>query len=95
MFMRIGSRPRADLLASRALAAAALTVGSLSLTLPLATAAPAAAVSRPAPPVRAELPELAETGGNAERLWLLGGLGAALAGTGIVAKAAMRGRRDL
>ncbi|MFF1511474.1 hypothetical protein [Streptomyces sp. NPDC058326] len=37
---------------------------------------------------------MAETGGNGERLWLLGALGLALAATGLVAKAAMRGRRD-
>ncbi|MEU7119470.1 hypothetical protein [Streptomyces zaomyceticus] len=37
---------------------------------------------------------MAETGGNGERLWLLGALGLALAATGLVAKAAMRGRRE-
>ncbi|MFI8769725.1 hypothetical protein ACIGN6_33120 [Streptomyces sp. NPDC053792] len=37
---------------------------------------------------------MAETGGNGERLWLLGALAVALAATGLVAKAAMRGRRD-
>ncbi|QES00439.1 isopeptide-forming domain-containing fimbrial protein [Streptomyces venezuelae ATCC 10712] len=37
---------------------------------------------------------MAATGGNGERLWLLGALGLALAATGVVAKAAMRGRRD-
>jgi hypothetical protein len=38
---------------------------------------------------------MASTGGDGERLWLLGGLALALAGTGLVAKAALRGRRDL
>ncbi|MFE5481822.1 hypothetical protein [Streptomyces sp. NPDC056527] len=37
---------------------------------------------------------MAETGGNGERLWLLGGLALALAATGVVAKAAMRSRRQ-
>ncbi|MFF5787205.1 hypothetical protein ACFY8P_19815 [Streptomyces sp. NPDC012693] len=37
---------------------------------------------------------MAETGGNGERLWLLGALALALAATGLVAKAAMRGRGD-
>ncbi|MFB6840477.1 hypothetical protein [Streptomyces sp. NPDC056361] len=38
---------------------------------------------------------MAETGGNGERLWLLGALAVALAATGLVAKAALRGsRRD-
>ncbi|MEV7570785.1 hypothetical protein [Streptomyces tanashiensis] len=37
---------------------------------------------------------MAETGSNGERLWLLGALAVALAATGLVAKAAMRGRRD-
>ena len=37
---------------------------------------------------------MAETGSNGERLWLLGALGVALAATGLVAKAAMRGRRE-
>ncbi|MBT2439665.1 hypothetical protein J7E93_05925 [Streptomyces sp. ISL-36] len=38
---------------------------------------------------------MAKTGSAAERLWLLGGLALALAATGVVAKAALRGRRDL
>ncbi|MFB7517661.1 hypothetical protein [Streptomyces sp. NPDC056144] len=38
--------------------------------------------------------QMAETGSNGERLWLLGALGVALAAAGLVAKAAMRGRRD-
>lgn len=38
---------------------------------------------------------MASTGGDGERLWLLGGLALALAGTGLVAKAALRGRRGL
>ncbi|WP_411107889.1 hypothetical protein [Streptomyces sp. c-19] len=37
---------------------------------------------------------MAETGGNGERLWLLGALAVALAATGLVAKAAMHGRRE-
>ncbi|MFF9016415.1 hypothetical protein ACF09C_26025 [Streptomyces sp. NPDC014870] len=37
---------------------------------------------------------MAETGSSGERLWLLGGLALALAATGLVAKAALRGRRD-
>ncbi|MFJ7961417.1 hypothetical protein ACIQ62_34500 [Streptomyces sp. NPDC096319] len=37
---------------------------------------------------------MAETGSSGERLWLLGALAVALAATGLVAKAAMRGRRD-
>ncbi|MFD8012002.1 hypothetical protein [Streptomyces sp. NPDC058955] len=37
---------------------------------------------------------MAETGGNGERLWLLGALAVVLAATGLVAKAAMRGRRS-
>ncbi|MFC9733822.1 hypothetical protein ACFWGM_20430 [Streptomyces roseolus] len=37
---------------------------------------------------------MAETGAHGERLWLLGALAVVLAGTGLVAKAAMRGRRD-
>ncbi|GGR50421.1 hypothetical protein GCM10010282_49100 [Streptomyces roseolus] len=37
---------------------------------------------------------MADTGSHGERLWLLGALAVVLAGTGLVAKAAMRGRRD-
>ncbi|MET8971608.1 hypothetical protein [Streptomyces hydrogenans] len=37
---------------------------------------------------------MAETGTDGERLWLLGALAVVLAATGLVAKAAMRGRRD-
>ncbi|WP_318208573.1 hypothetical protein [Streptomyces sp. SJL17-1] len=54
----------------------------------------------PEPPAPAPGPHgngggsMAETGGNGERLWLLGALGLALAATGVVAKAAMRGRRE-
>ncbi|GAA2788604.1 hypothetical protein [Streptomyces showdoensis] len=36
----------------------------------------------------------AGAGANRERLWLLGGLALALAATGLVARAAVRGRRD-
>ncbi|MEX0170632.1 hypothetical protein [Streptomyces sp. LMG1-1-1.1] len=56
---------------------------------------------RPAPPApgpqggRSSSGSMAETGGNGERLWLLGALAVALAATGLVAKAALRGsRRD-
>ncbi|MGW6741801.1 hypothetical protein ACWGDX_13935 [Streptomyces sp. NPDC055025] len=37
--------------------------------------------------------QLADTGGAAERLWLLGGVALALTGAGVVALAATRGRR--
>ncbi|MFF6887651.1 hypothetical protein ACFY9F_31210 [Streptomyces sp. NPDC012421] len=37
---------------------------------------------------------MAETGADGERLWLLGALAVVLAATGLVAKAAMRGRRS-
>ncbi|MGW8357462.1 DUF7927 domain-containing protein [Streptomyces wedmorensis] len=54
--------------------------------------------SSPAPPAHGpqggSAGSMAETGGNGERLWLLGALAVALAATGLVAKAAMRGRRD-
>ncbi|WP_329281397.1 DUF7927 domain-containing protein [Streptomyces sp. NBC_00691] len=64
---------------------------------PTPAAAPAGAA--PAPPApgphgNAAGGSMAETGGNGERLWLLGALGLALAATGLVAKAAMRGRRE-
>ncbi|MFF5923005.1 DUF11 domain-containing protein [Streptomyces flavochromogenes] len=48
----------------------------------------------PGPPGNGGGGSMAETGGNGERLWLLGALGLALAATGLVAKAAMRGRRE-
>ncbi|MFE0653573.1 hypothetical protein ACFVZH_33920 [Streptomyces sp. NPDC059534] len=48
----------------------------------------------PAPGPQGNAGSMAETGGNGERLWLLGALAVALAATGLVAKAAMRGRRD-
>ncbi|MFJ8658439.1 hypothetical protein [Streptomyces sp. NPDC093795] len=48
----------------------------------------------PAPGPQGNSGSMAETGGNGERLWLLGALALALAATGLVAKAAMRGRRD-
>ncbi|MEU4064384.1 hypothetical protein AB0F25_18535 [Streptomyces wedmorensis] len=54
--------------------------------------------SSPAPPAHGpqagSAGSMAETGGDGERLWLLGALAVALAATGLVAKAAMRGRRD-
>ncbi|MFE5947405.1 hypothetical protein [Streptomyces sp. NPDC056480] len=61
---------------------------------------PTPAEPTPAPPAPGPGPHgngggsMAETGGNGERLWLLGALGLALAATGLVAKAAMRGRRE-
>ncbi|MGW4744164.1 DUF11 domain-containing protein [Streptomyces sp. NPDC004290] len=69
---------------------------------PVAPVAPATAPSSPQPPAApAPGPQgdrhagsMAETGSNGERLWLLGALAVALAATGLVAKAAMRGRRD-
>ncbi|MER5310350.1 hypothetical protein ABT034_21480 [Streptomyces sp. NPDC002773] len=48
----------------------------------------------PAPGPHGNGGSMAETGGNGERLWLLGALALALAATGLVAKAAMRGRHD-
>ncbi|WP_405856131.1 hypothetical protein OG361_22390 [Streptomyces sp. NBC_00090] len=67
---------------------------------PSASASASASASSPVPPAPAPGPHgqdgsMAETGSNGERLWLLGALGVALAATGLVAKAAMRGRRDL
>ncbi|MFJ9434099.1 hypothetical protein ACIRQY_31205 [Streptomyces sp. NPDC101490] len=64
-----------------------------------ATPAPPAAAgpASPAPPApgpRGNTGSMAATGGHGERLWLLGALGLALAATGLVAKAALRGRRD-
>ncbi|MER5202842.1 hypothetical protein [Streptomyces sp. NPDC002825] len=54
--------------------------------------------NRPAPPTPGprggHAGSTAETGRSGERLWLLGALAVALAATGLVAKAAMRGRRD-
>ncbi|MEV8391213.1 MULTISPECIES: hypothetical protein [unclassified Streptomyces] len=38
--------------------------------------------------------QLAQAGSTAERLWLLGGAVLALGGAGVVALAALRGRRD-
>ncbi|MDX2560251.1 hypothetical protein PV371_11395 [Streptomyces sp. TX20-6-3] len=62
------------------------------------TPTPTPADSTPAPPAPGPRGNgggtMAETGGNGERLWLLGALGLALAATGLVAKAAMRGRRE-
>ncbi|MEU2076656.1 hypothetical protein [Streptomyces sp. NPDC013489] len=56
--------------------------------------APAPVPPAPGPPGNGRGGSMAETGGNGERLWLLGALGLALAATGLVAKAAMRGRRE-
>ncbi|MFD3661915.1 hypothetical protein ACFWVF_15155 [Streptomyces sp. NPDC058659] len=61
---------------------------------------PSASASTSAPVAPAPGPHgqngdsMAETGSNGERLWLLGALGVALAATGLVAKAAMRDRRE-
>ncbi|MFD9241366.1 hypothetical protein ACFV0D_05400 [Streptomyces sp. NPDC059556] len=55
---------------------------------------PAPVPPAPGPPGNGGGRTMAETGGNGERLWLLGALGLALAATGLVAKAAMRGRRE-
>ncbi|MGW6389635.1 DUF7927 domain-containing protein [Streptomyces sp. NPDC055103] len=78
--------------------------GSASPTSPASPSAPSASASAsrstsvpvaPAPgPHGGNGGSMAETGSNGERLWLLGALGVALAATGLVAKAAMRGRRD-
>ncbi|MEW1700163.1 hypothetical protein [Streptomyces sp. NPDC091278] len=61
-----------------------------------AAAGPASpgAPAPPAPGPRGNAGSMAATGGHGERLWLLGALGLALAATGLVAKAALRGRRD-
>ncbi|MFJ8664270.1 hypothetical protein [Streptomyces sp. NPDC093600] len=56
-----------------------------------ATPAPTLRPARPAP--HGPGGSMAQTGAHGERLWLLGGLALALAGTGAVAKAALRGRR--
>ncbi|MEU9855748.1 hypothetical protein [Streptomyces sp. NPDC047974] len=60
---------------------------SPSVTTPTALAPPPA----PGPPHGGG--SMAETGAHGERLWLLGALAVVLAGTGLVAKAALRGRR--
>ncbi|MFE5618488.1 hypothetical protein [Streptomyces sp. NPDC056524] len=56
-------------------------------------AAPAGHAPRPTAP-HGPGGAMAETGSSGERLWLLGGLALALAATGVVAKAALRGRRE-
>ncbi|MEU6880806.1 hypothetical protein [Streptomyces sp. NPDC046712] len=55
---------------------------------------PSALPRRPRPVPHGPGGSMAETGGNGERLWLLGGLTLALAATGLVAKAALRDRGD-
>ncbi|MFE4536415.1 hypothetical protein ACFRKB_15230 [Streptomyces scopuliridis] len=45
-------------------------------------------------PLGAVHTQLAVAGSAAERLWLLGGVVLALSGAGVVALAALRGRRD-
>ncbi|MFD3652348.1 hypothetical protein [Streptomyces sp. NPDC058620] len=86
------SRPRAALRRWRRLPAYAAPLAVLgSLVAGPATPAPAAAAPATEVP-RPAHGSLAETGGNSERLWLLGGLGFALTGAGAVARAAARGR---
>ncbi|MFF8804658.1 DUF7927 domain-containing protein [Streptomyces omiyaensis] len=69
---------------------------------PSVTAPPPPATTSPAPPAPGPGPgsaggrgggSMAGTGGGGERLWLLGALAVVLAATGLVAKAALRGRR--
>ncbi|MEU8763638.1 hypothetical protein [Streptomyces sp. NPDC048659] len=64
---------------------------------------PTPTASKPVPPAHHTPPAphpgahggtMAETGASGERLWLLGALGLALAATGLVARAAVRGRRE-
>ncbi|MGW6564327.1 DUF7927 domain-containing protein [Streptomyces sp. NPDC054975] len=57
--------------------------------------APTTHEPRPGPAPHGPGSSMAETGSSGERLWLLGGLALALAATGLVAKAALRGHRDL
>ncbi|MEV6422261.1 hypothetical protein [Streptomyces sp. NPDC051662] len=45
-------------------------------------------------PLSAVHTQLAQAGSTAERLWLLVGVVLALSGAGVVALAALRGRRD-
>ncbi|MER8041922.1 hypothetical protein [Streptomyces sp. NPDC094032] len=68
---------------------------------PTPTPTPIPSTSKPTPPAPHPGPQggtrggaMAETGAGGERLWLLGGLGLALAATGLVARAAVRGRRE-
>ncbi|WP_229819230.1 DUF7927 domain-containing protein [Streptomyces lateritius] len=58
------------------------------------TPVPDATTQQPRPVPHGPGGSMAETGSHGERLWLLGGLALALAATGVVAKAAMRGRRE-
>ncbi|WP_370414083.1 hypothetical protein [Streptomyces fradiae] len=60
---------------------------------PTPTPSATAPTTSPSPPP-AGPHAMAETGGAGERLWLLGALGVALAATGAVAMAAVRGGRD-
>ncbi|MCT4356878.1 DUF11 domain-containing protein [Streptomyces sp. Je 1-79] len=55
---------------------------------------PAPTTHQPRPALPGPGGSMAETGAGGERLWLLGGLALALAATGVVAKAAIRGRRE-
>ncbi|MFC9249596.1 hypothetical protein ACFT7S_37795 [Streptomyces sp. NPDC057136] len=85
-------RLRAALRRRRRLPAYAAVLAVLgSFPTGLVASAPAAAVQVTEAP-RPAHGSPAETGGNSERLWLLGGLGLALTGAGAVACAAARGR---
>ncbi|MFC8505189.1 hypothetical protein ACFU3J_32610 [Streptomyces sp. NPDC057411] len=71
--------------------------GGPSCTESPAIAPPSPSPTLSAPPAPCPGPRggvLAQTGANGERMWLLGALGVALAATGLVARAAVRGRRD-
>ncbi|MFD7321923.1 hypothetical protein ACFV9D_12720 [Streptomyces sp. NPDC059875] len=61
--------------------------------IPSSPPAPTTHQPRPIPP-HGPGGSMAETGSSDERLWLLGGVALALAATGVVAKAALRGRRE-
>ncbi|MFF8607898.1 hypothetical protein ACF06X_18355 [Streptomyces sp. NPDC015346] len=63
-------------------------------SVPTSVPTPVPATHRPRPVPHGPGGSMAETGSHTERLWLLGGLALALAATGAVAKAAMRGRPE-
>ncbi|MEU9865293.1 hypothetical protein AB0D99_30945 [Streptomyces sp. NPDC047971] len=81
---------------ARPAAASVAPSGSPSPTRPPAppTPVPDPTTHQARPPAHGPGGSMAETGGNGERLWLLGGLALALAATGAVAKAAMRSRHQ-